>query len=195
MLITIDDIRAVRPVAGNINPDRVNIYIREAEMLDLAPAIGPSLYATLSLAGDIPCADDLAPVMDARGNLVRERTPESQLTPEARTLLEGGLWTDGDGCRRSTQGIRVALAYYAYARLVRNHSVSVTSYGVVTKMGDESNPATDRTIAEVAADARKIGDQVLTEALAYWSSVTACACKDCKPQSDGKRRKFIAIGD
>ena len=48
MLITVDDIRKIRHIAKNIDPERVNIYIREAEMLDLMPRIGAEFYQKLS---------------------------------------------------------------------------------------------------------------------------------------------------
>ena len=44
MIIDINDIRAVRQIAGNVDEERVNIYIREAELLDLEPVIGADLY-------------------------------------------------------------------------------------------------------------------------------------------------------
>ena len=45
MLITTNDIRKHRPVAGNIDDaKRLEMYIREAEMLYVIPAIGAELY-------------------------------------------------------------------------------------------------------------------------------------------------------
>lgn len=45
MLVTTNDIRKHRPVAGNLDDmKRLEMYIREAEMLHVIPAIGAELY-------------------------------------------------------------------------------------------------------------------------------------------------------
>ena len=37
MIITVEDIRKVRDIARNIDEERVNVFIREAEVLDIIP--------------------------------------------------------------------------------------------------------------------------------------------------------------
>ena len=68
MIITIDDIRKIRQIAGNINADRVNIYIREAELLDIEPVIGAELYEKLTNIGEIVLDDENTQLLDETGD-------------------------------------------------------------------------------------------------------------------------------
>jgi len=164
MIISMDDIQQVRPLANNLDEAKVDIYIREAEHLDLLPVIGASLYARF---------DDGV-----------------NLTEQEETMLEGGDYDGGCGVRHFA-GVKTALAYFAYARLVRNIQVNVTPYGVVTKMGEESSPTDYRTVAAASADAHNIGEALLAEAMRYWRSVgEGCACG----AGQKAKRKFVAIG-
>lgn len=171
MIIDVNDIRAFRQIAANIDDSRVEIYIREAQVLDVMPAIGAALMQRFE---------------DARA----ERT---ELTPEEQMMLEGGSWTTDCGDQRHFEGIRTALCYFAYARFVRNHQTQVTPYGVVTKEADDSSPASHQTVAAVASDALKIAQEHLREALDYWHAGGAdCICGGHKIHG---RRHIIAIGD
>lgn len=164
MIITMEDIQRVRPLANNLCEAKVEIYIREAEHLDVLPILGAALYARLDQG--------------------------EGLTEQEMTLLEGGEYNADCGGVRHIQGVKVALAYFAYARLVRNNQVNVTPYGVVTKVGDESNPTEYRTVAAVCADAQNIGEALLAEAMRYWREVDGvCACG-----TQRAKRKFVAIG-
>lgn len=161
-----EDIQAIRPLANNLCEAKVEIYIREAEHLDILPVIGATLY--------------------------RRFEETDTLSPEEITLLEGG-YVEGDcGREQHIEGVKKALAYFAYARLVRNNQVNVTPYGVVTKLGEESASTDYRTVAAVAAEAQNIGEALLASAMRYWHSVSdSCACGRVGQKA---KRKFVAIG-
>lgn len=163
MIITVEDIRAVRHIAHNIDNGRVDMYIREAEILDVVPAISAELYE----------------VLDAGENL----------TTEQEMMLNGGYYYDG--CAKCKfEGLKVATAYLAYARFMRNNQVNVTPYGVVTKIGEESATTEHRIVVAQAQEAENIGQALLAEAVRYWDSVgDKSAC-----HTTTKKRKFIAIG-
>lgn len=164
MIITVNDIRAVRPMAQNLDDNRVEMYIREAEILDVVPAITAEVYE----------------VLDAGENL----------TAEEQMMLNGGYYDAGCG-KRMFEGIKVATAYLAYARFLRNNQVNVTPYGVVAKIGEESSSTEYGLVASRAAEAENIGRALLADAMRYWSSVTdACACG----KAQRTKRKFVAIG-
>lgn len=161
MIITVEDIRAVRPIAHNIDSGRVDMYIREAEILDVVPAISAELYE----------------VLDAGENL----------TTEQEMMLNGGYYYDG--CAKCKfEGLKVATAYLAYARFMRNNQVNVTPYGVVAKVGEESATTEHRIVVAQAQEAENIGQALLAEAVRYWDSVGE-ACN-----TPAKKKKFIAIG-
>lgn len=158
------DIQLIRPLANNISEAKVDIYIQEAERLDVLPIIGAELFGRFESGAN--------------------------LTEEEQIMLEGGVYTTDSGSR-SLSGVKMALAYFAYARLVRNNQVNITPYGVVTKMGEDSSPTDYRTVAAVCADAQNIGESLLSDAMRYWRSVNGdCACGN----SQKNKRKFVAIG-
>ena len=161
MIITVDDIRAVRPIAHNIDNSRVEVYIREAEVLDVVPAISAELYEVLD-AGE-------------------------ELAPEQEMLLNGGYYDAGCG-RRKFEGLKVAAAYLAYARFMRNNQTNVTPYGIVTKIGEESATTERSIVVAQASEAQNIGQAMLAEAVRYWQTVNGL----CAPVK--RKRKFYAIG-
>lgn len=164
MIITIDDIRNVRPIAYNIDEARVNMYIREAEILDVLPILGADLHENLSNADN--------------------------LTPEEDMLLNGGYFNDGCG-KKKFEGLKSAISYFAYARFLRNNQINVTPYGVVTKLGEESATSDYKAVAAQAAEAENIGKVMLAEAMRYWNNVAGnCSCGKKQIQ----KRKFHAIG-
>jgi len=170
MIITVNDIRKVRQVAKNIDDSRVEIYIREAESLDILPAVGAEEYDRLTAA-----------------------TPDPALSEDEQLLLSGGTYEDAGGVKRRFEGLKAALAYLAYARFVRNHQLNVTPFGVVFKDGDESTQTDVRAIAAASKDAERIGQEYLAGAMAFWKGRNPSGCK---PGPGGRpRRRFIPIGD
>lgn len=181
MIIDVDYIRHnVRDIAANIDANRLRNFIREAENIDIRKVIGAELYRKLDEAGPFEVVD---------GALVGDY----DLTPEEVLLLTGGYYTSDCGCTEYFEGILLSLAYFAYARLVREHSLNVTAYGVVVKEGELSSPADMRNIAAVAQNAQNIAEAYLGDTLKYWKAVQSRAC--CADAQLPKRtRKFVAIG-
>lgn len=193
MLIDVEYIRRFRPIARNIADDRVGVYIREAEHLDVMPVIGAELYERFSQLGRIVVDEQGRELLDEQGVRIRALY-EGNLPTEEFKLLNGGYYTGCDGVKRHFEGVKTALAYLAYARFVRNHSTNVTPYGVVTKIGEDSTPVDARTIAAVALDAQRIGQAHLQAARSYWAD----ACRGCECGADEGRRprkRFIPIGE
>lgn len=190
MIITVEDIIKVRAIARNIDEERVNVFIREAEMLDLIPEIGAQIYERFNQLGTIVVDADRAELQTEEGAEIYALS-EADLTTEEYKFLFGGYYTDDCGGEKKIAGIKEALAYFAYARLVRNAQVNVTPYGVVRKLGEESEPTSQTTIASVSADAYNIGKALLAEALRYWRKYGEGKCC-AKPI---RRKKFLAIGN
>lgn len=199
-LIEVDDIRAVRPLAENIDEARVNVYIDEAERLDILPAIGGEIFKTLRNVGVIMVDEQGTELQDEAGNTIKT-LDEGDLPADVQLLLNGGYWdTDKDGgcgcCKGGGvirfEGIRAAECYFAYARLIRNNSVNVTRFGVVIKEADDSSPASGQQIAAISNDAYKIGAEYLRVTIEWWNATHPATADKMK---EGKRRKFVAVGD
>jgi len=138
MIIVPEDIRAVRPIAENVNDTkRLLPYIDECEKLFLMPAIGVALYKSL----------------------------DSETKPDNFDKIMDGGYYDND--TKHFPGLREAMGYLVYSRFVRNQNVNVTAFAVVTKQGQFSDNVDDRTIVRTANDAEKIGLEYLRQCIEF----------------------------
>lgn len=192
MLINVDDIRKVRQIAKNIPDDRIEIYIREAESLDVIPYIGAAFYQKLSDLGDIILGKTEGYLIDHDSEAISVGN-EYDLPINEFKFLNGGYYKSKSGELKRIEGIRKAICYYSYARFILMHSTRITPFGVVTKMGDESTSSDIRATTAMSAEAKKIADEYLRQCLEYWNEVREVC--DFKTGSAKRRRKFIAIGD
>lgn len=185
MIISVDFIRKYRPIAKNIDDERVEVYIRETESLDIAPVIGERLYSQLSSLGYIVV--DEAELQTESGAAIFSAV-EGELPTDVYKFLNGGVYDDCNGEPVRFEGLRAAEAYLAYARFVRNHSIHVTPFGVVQKSGDDSTPVGQNTIASVALDAERIGQEFLGRTMRYWKFIHAEA------KTHERVPRFVPIG-
>lgn len=170
MIIKVEDIRQYREIALNTQKNRVEIFIRECEELDIVPAIGVDEFDRL------------------------DTTTYEQLTLEEQMLLDGGTYEDTCGKKHRFAGLKAAESYLVFSRFVNVHPAQVTPYGVVVKEGDDSQPASAQTIAAVSKDAEKIGRKHLADCVDYWQFVQQdCSCR--AHRIPAQKRKFTAIGD
>ena len=170
MLIDVDYIRTIRPIAANIDANRLRIFIEEAEHTYIMDAIGAELYRKLDGFGPVVLDDEGTILLDEAG-LPIFVNPDAGVTDEEALLLTGGYYTDKCGEMRYFEGLCKAIAYLAYARLVRGHSINITAYGVVIKEGELSSPAGSREIAASALNAEGYGKEYLGRTMAYWNSI------------------------
>lgn len=192
MIITVEDIRRYREIAANTQRNRVEIFIRETEELDIIPLLGVDEYRRLS---EYSSAGFLLGSSVLGYNSLGGGAVGPLLTPEEQMLLDGGQYVDSCGCMRRFAGLKAAEAYLTFARFIRTHPLQVTPYGVVVKEGDDSMPASAQGIAAVSKDSEKIGRQYLADAVRYWREVSGAKCAACQPPVTASRRKFVAIGD
>lgn len=126
LLITRNDIAKYRQLSKTPNNDKLNEMILDAQLLDIQPLIGESLYNKLIA------------------------------TPEAcEELLNGGVY-EYDGISYTNYGLKMVLAYFTYARYMMFSSVTDTPYSVVEKLSSDSRPveaSTKKTIYSLNRDA------------------------------------------
>lgn len=169
MIISVEDIRKYREIALNTQKNRVEIFIRETEELDIIPLLGVDEYDRL--------ADE-----------------HTELTDAEKLLLSGGTWIDGCGTSQRFAGLKAAEAYIVFARFIKTHPLQVTPYGVVVKDGEDSVAASAQSIMSVSKDSEKIGRQYLADAIKYWHYVSGTpSCG--KGHIPASRPKFVAVGD
>lgn len=137
-LITYKEVGVLaRDMSAHMDEDRVNTYIRESEMIDLKSALGDALF--LAVKAD-PSKYD--------------------------TLLNGGEY-EACGEKRVFEGLKRCLAYYAYARIVKNGNGNVTRYGFVNKESEYSSHAEIKERSMAYNDAFSIADRLMKECLRY----------------------------
>lgn len=138
-LITPSEISELaRPISGKIDDARVISYIAEAQQVKIKKAVGADLLLSLMQDGELSAADKL--------------------------LLSGGEY-QANGTKYYARGLKVALAYFAYAKLVINNPVNVTRFGTRT-MSDEKSQSIDwKQLTAIASDAESYGDDCLLEVL------------------------------
>lgn len=169
-LITPDDVQLLSRNSSCLNPKDVNTYIEEAEQLDLKPAMGTALYMRL---------------LNNTGN-----------AQENRVLLYGGEYTTPCGDIAMFAGVRKALAYYVYGRIVKNGGRTATRYGYVEKQGDYSNQVDYRERLNMANDATLVADSYMKETLNYIeSSGLYPEYKSCHGGMKNRRVTIKVIGE
>lgn len=126
-----------RDMSAHMDEDRVNTYIRESENIDIKSALGDALF------------------LDVKTN-----------TEKYTTLLDGGEY-EYCGEKRTFVGLKTALAYYTYARLVRNGDGFVTRGGYVNKESEYSSLADVKMKTQAYNEAFSIADTYLKECLSF----------------------------
>jgi hypothetical protein len=122
----------------HIDEDKIETYIRESESIDIKSALGDELYLD-----------------------VKEHSEKYEL------LLDGGTYEDNRGEKKMFMGIKTALAYYTYARIVKNGDGNVTRYGFVQKEDEYSSRPDIKEKVMAYNDAFSIADRYLKECVLF----------------------------
>lgn len=129
-LIVLDDIKQYKRVyAGFGNSDTFDQYIEEAQLLDIKVWLDDSFLLSLATA-----------------------RASNALTQDQKNALYGCEYTY-NGQTYFHEGIKVALAYYAYARFLNNGGLVLTPFGLVNKEDDYSRPAENAEVSRLKKEA------------------------------------------
>lgn len=137
-----------------ITPEEISTYARacstdrsilervidETETEDIRPRLGDSLY--LAVTAD---------------------TTDDRFT----TLLEGGSWNDRMCRDRRVEGLKKAVAYFAYARVIRDANLQATRYGTVVKTDNNSTSPTKEDRERQYNNFFALADRYLKDCLVY----------------------------
>lgn len=125
-LITLNDLKYLRPTA-ELDGLRWEPFCLEAQDLDLRPILGDGLYYDL-MNEFYDTGDD----MYANYQLL--------INGEAYTLNGQTVYFDG---------IKPMLGYFTLARLVQNHPINITRFGIVNKVIPQSQNVDPQVIRQV----------------------------------------------
>ena len=142
-IITIDDIRAVRPITANTNQDHVDPYIVEAQEQELKRLLGQSFYNAF----------------------VKDIATGSPST-ENELLFDGGEYQNGNETW-NFRGVNEYLSFAAFSRYVIRNNQQVTRFGVVTKNVEESTAVSTAMANQERSDARAVQMSVQREIVEF----------------------------
>lgn len=143
-----------------VDEKKAEAYIYEAEMNNIKPVLGDSLYIRAK-NGELP------------------------------VLLEGGEYSQG-GELRYMAGLKRALAYYAYSRLMESSSLEMTRQGVVVRQSEYSNDSEREERIAASRETYAIADRYMNECVAYL--IAEGEMKNAAV-ADSRRSKIMVIGD
>lgn len=145
--------------------------IAEAEREDIKPRIGDKLYLAFK-------------TMD-----------EDDLTTEQNLLLNGGEWVACDGSVHYLTGLKTALAYFVYSRIVRDGNIQSTRYGARIKTDENSSASEDTERQRQYRQAFSSGDKYLTECLSFINQNKAVFEVSTPKVMQSNRSKFRVVGE
>lgn len=138
-LITTDEVsNLARTMSVHLDTEKIETYIRESENIDLKSTLGDDLFLD-----------------------VKEH-PENY-----SELLNGNSYTRKCGGKRSFVGLKTALAYYTYARIVKNGDGNVTRIGFVNKDNEYSSRPDFKEKLMVYNDAFTVAERYMKECVRY----------------------------
>jgi len=162
LLITREDIdRECRPC--NAQDALVDRCIEEAQNLDIIPAIGADWWLR-----------------------VLERNDDAV----AQLLWDGGIYKDNCGNSHIFAGLRKALLYYSYARVVRSSGGVSTRFDFVVKADQYSDSADLQAKVQAYNEAFANADNYKAQCLAYLNTSETC----CKRKMINNRLSVKKIG-
>lgn len=152
-LITTDEVSELaRTISAHIGPEKIDVYIRESQDMDLKVALGDAL---------------LLDIFEHQENYSE--------------LLDGCSYKTKCGMR-SFAGLKTSLAYYTYARIVKNGDSNVTRFGFMNKDSEYSSRPDFKEKLMAYNDAFSIAERYLNECVRYLNDN-----KDRYPLYSGKR--------
>jgi len=122
---------------GNISDSRLNVAIQEAQDSDLKQMLGYAMYYDML---------------------------KNHSATKYTDLLNGKEYTDVNGYTVEFRGLKYALLYWTYARILNANQITLTSHGVVQKRSDYSDQVDLKAISNAVNDKRSF-------ALVYWQEV------------------------
>lgn len=173
MIVTEAELRErCRPFSQNYSAERVAPAVLESQQADIKPQVGDTLF-------------------------VRLLSPEYAGAEPYKTFLEGGVYTPCCGGQAVFDGLKTALAYYAYARLITSNVNYLGTTGLRTAVDNTAVKAEYDERERVRLDVRRMAESYMADALRYAHGVEELRAllPGCGCNGSGKRQQFMAVVD
>lgn len=127
-------------ITVNIKPERLKVFIKKAQELDLKPFLGHALYY------------DFLTHFNEDGTL-NEDAPQHY-----KDLLNGSEYLDQYGHIVLYQGLSPTMVYFTFARFIENDAVHYTATGPVIKRHENGDPLTSPEVVKLVQQQRSIAN-------------------------------------
>jgi hypothetical protein len=127
-------------ISTNVKPERLLIFIKKAQELDLKPFLGYALYY------------QLMKYFEANGQL-RADTPQVY-----KKLINGCEYIDDSGYTVTYEGLIPTLVYFAFARFIEGNSVHYTATGPVIKQYDNAQAVNTQDVVKLVQQQRSVAN-------------------------------------
>ncbi len=124
----------------NIKPDRIKVFVKKAQELDLKPFLGYALYY------------DFIKHFNADGTL-QDDTPQCY-----KDLLNGTEYLDKRGHVVLYEGLVPALVYFTFARFVEADAIHYTATGPVIKHHDYADTLSPDQVTKLVEQHRSVAN-------------------------------------
>lgn len=165
-LITAEEFKELaRPVSVHIDEDEVMAFVREGEDMYIVPAVGYAVCKRLAQRDD--------------------------LSEDEKTLLSGGEWKDKKGDEHYCNGLKIATAYFAYARMARSDGSIIARTGFMSHSDEYSAHIADMEKRKRYNEIMSVAEKYLSDALAFLKFLKEDGVKPVR----GSRARVHAIGN
>jgi hypothetical protein len=127
-------------IAINIKPERLKVFIKKAQELDLKPFLGHSLY------------------YDILSHFNDDGTLKDDAPQPYKDLLNGSEYLDQYGHIVLYEGLAPTMVYFTFARFIENDAVHYTATGPVIKRHENGDPLSSPEIVKLVQQQRSIAN-------------------------------------
>ncbi|GAB2984027.1 hypothetical protein GCM10027049_21960 [Mucilaginibacter puniceus] len=127
-------------ISINIKPERLKVFIKKAQDLDLKPFLGHALY------------------YDFIKHINEDSTIDIDAPQHYKDLLNGSEYLDRSGHIVLYEGLAPTLAYFTFARFIENDAIHYTASGPVIKHLDNGAPISTQEIVKLVQQQRSVAN-------------------------------------
>ncbi|HVW98169.1 MAG TPA: hypothetical protein VHA56_19515 [Mucilaginibacter sp.] len=127
-------------ISVNIKPERLGVFIKKAQELDLKPFLGHALY------------------FDFIRNFNDDGTIKDDAPQPYKDLFNGAEYLDKYGHIVLYEGMAPTLVYFTFARFIEADSVHYTATGPVIKHHDNAAPVAPKDIVKLVQQQRSVAN-------------------------------------
>ena len=139
-LINQSTFRNYEDISVNIKPERLDVFIKKAQDLDLKPFLGHALY------------------YDFISNFNDDGTIKDDAPQQYKDLLNGSEYLDKYGHIVLYEGLIPTLVYFTFARFIEADAIHYTATGPVVKHHDNGDPVAPKDIVKLVQQQRSVAN-------------------------------------